>query len=215
LNSLGTIRTGGIAGTAFVVLLVVFGFATPPPPMIDDPASEYLEYLQDNRTMLMVQASLCILLSFPLFLFLGPLRDKIASFPLGEPLAGMAVLAFAAGWAAASAVQMALGGLAFLSDTDLDASLARNLFLLLNTAYTGPIVLFGVTALFSGLPFSRASSNIRFLGWAGILVAVVEVIVSFSWGSSGLLVPGQGMFLGYLVLMAYLLAVSIAMIRTK
>ena len=216
MNSLGTIRNGGIAGILYVVVLVGAGFLAPPPPAADEPASTFLDYLTDNRTASMIQASVTALLAIPLLPFAVTFGQRIRLLEGEHPILGTASAAgLLVAWAAAVPFMMVFGGLAWLSDGSLEEADARNLFLLVNIGYGGMLALWAGVAIFSGLALISAQGVARWLGWFGFLAALMCAVAVFGWATSGLLSPGMAIFPAYLAVSAYLLANAILMVRMK
>ncbi len=209
-------RAGGIAGIVFVVVLVGAGFIVPAPPAADDPASEYLEYLSENRTALMMQASITVVLSVPLFAFAACLAQWLRDPRSDAAAISMAAAgAIAAGWVVATPLSLAYGGLAYLADGRLEEADALSFMLLVTVAYGATVVLLGTGALLSGAALVAGSGARRWVGWFGVVAAALAAVAVFGWADSGLFSPGQPLFIGYLALMAYLLAVSVLMVRTS
>lgn len=214
VNALNSVRAGGIAGIAFVVGLVVVGFLAPPPPEANDPAAKYLDYLLDNRSLLMVQASLSIVLAAPLLLFAPSLWSTLASKVQGNrTLATAAAAGLLLGWASGSLLALLFGGLAYLSETTLDANSARNLMVLVNVGYGSAVFFWGMATLASGLVLTSETGWERWLGWSGVLVALISTAVQFTWADSGAFAPGFALFVGYLLSMVYFLALSVVLVR--
>jgi hypothetical protein len=213
---INAVRGGGFSGIVFVVALVVVGFIVSPPPMADDPAAEYLEYLADHRTALMIQASLTMLLSAPLFVFAVHLTPwlKEARGDAGA-IATAASAAIVSGWVVATPLAMAYGGLAYLADGRLAESDAFTLMSVVSVGYASPVTLFGVGALLSGAMLAAADGARRWAGWLGVAVAALAAVSAFSWADSGFFAPGQPLFIAYLGVMLYFLTVSVLMARSK
>jgi hypothetical protein len=184
--------------------------------MADDPASEYLEYLADNRNALMIQASITALLSVPLFVFVVSLGQWLKSARgETEAVSIAAGAAIAAGWVVATPLALAYGGLAYLADGRLAEADALSLSLLVTIGYGATVVLFGTGALLSGAVLTAGSGARRWVGWFGVVAAALAAMTVFGWADSGLFSPGQVLFIGYLALMVYVLALSVLMVRTK
>jgi hypothetical protein len=205
---------GGIAGIVFAVGLVVVNFMVPAPPMVDDPSGDFLDYLADNRTILMVQSSLIVLLTVPLALFLPWFGRYVHNLEPQERFLGLiAAVALAAGWALAVFDQMIFGGLAFVSESTLGADEARNLTIAFTVAWKAPLGAFALAAAASGLVFAARQGWLRWLGWLGIVAAALNVLGQFAWADDGLLAPDTGAFIAFLLVLAYLLLVAIGMTR--
>ena len=216
MKSLGTIRAGGVAGIIYIVFLVGAGFIVPPPPAADDPASKFLEYLADNRTTSMIQASVTALAAIPLLPFALAFGQRIRLLEGEHPVLGNATAAgLLVGWATAVPFMMLYGGLAWLSNGSLGETEAKNLSMLVNIGYGGVLSIWAAVAIFSGLALISAGGFARWLGWFGFLAALMCVVAVFGWASSGLLSPGMAIFPAYLAVSVYLLANAILMVRMK
>ncbi len=216
MNWLRSNRGGGIAGIIFVVSLVAVTFLVPPPPGVDEAASESAKYLTDNRSAMMIQASLSALPTFPLLLFvpvwrrfLDSRRDSNGVF---SEAASTAILL---GWAIGVAVALMFGALAFLSESTLDEESARNLSIILTVGYGGAVVFWGAGALFSGLALVGEKDAARWAGWLGVAASILSAISIFGWSDDGIMAPGQLMFVGYLGNMVFLLAASVLLVRAR
>ncbi len=208
------LRTGGIAGIIFVVGVVGINFIVPPPPEASDAPAKYLKYLADNRTALMIQSSVFALLIIPLLVFIPLFRQYVSSFEPAGGVAGRATeIGFVVAWAGIALLSTLYGGLAYLANSTLDEVQARNLYLLTNIAYYGVMAAWAGAALFSGLALLNGKGAVRLVGGLGVLSAIISAISVFAWADDGLFAPGFSTFLSYLVLMLYLLAVSILMVR--
>ncbi|WP_343392077.1 hypothetical protein [Candidatus Amarobacter glycogenicus] len=175
-----------------------------------------MEYLTDNRTVSMIQASVTALLAIPLLPFAITFGQRIRLLEGEHPILGTASAAgLLVAWAAAVPFMMVFGGLAWLANGSLEESDARNLFLLVNIGYGGMLALWAGVAIFSGLALISAQGVDRWLGWFGFLAALMCAVAAFGWASSGLLSPGMAIFPAYLAVSAYLLANAILMVRMK
>jgi hypothetical protein len=206
---------GAIAGLVFVIGLVVLVFIAPAPPAIDDSSGEFLDYLSDKRTHLMVQSSLMMLLWIPLALFAPWLWRYVDEREAPDSYIGLiAATSLVAGWALFTVVQMSFGGLAYVADQTLAADEARNLTVIFSVLWKAVIAALAITAVASGIVFVAQRSGLRWVGWFGIAVAVVIAAAQFTWSKEeGILAPDAGGFLPFLLVMVYLLVVAIAMTR--
>ncbi|MCK6565738.1 MAG: hypothetical protein L6Q80_13470 [Dehalococcoidia bacterium] len=216
MNRLKSNQGGGVAGIIFVLSMVVISFLVPPPPGTDEPASESLKYLADNRSAMMIQASLSALPTFPLFLLVPVWRRFLDSRGESNGVFSSATsTGILLGWAIGVAVALMFGALAFLSESTLDEEAARNLSVVLTVGYGGAVVFWGSGALFAGLALVGEKDAARWAGWLGIVVALLSAISVFGWSNEGLTAPGQLMFVGYLSNMVFLLTASILLLRDR
>lgn len=115
----------------------------------------------------------------------------------------------------ATPLALAYGGLAYLADGRLAEADALSLTLLVNIGYGATVVLWGTGALLSGAVLATGSGARRWVGWFGVVAAALAATTVFGWADSGLFSPGQPLLIGYLGLLAYLLALSVLTVRTK
>lgn len=216
MKGLGTIRNGGIAGIMFVVVVVGVGFLAPPPPAADDSAGKFLEYLRDNRTGLMIQASISCLAGIPLVPFALAFSQRLELLEGENAMLGKAsAVALLVGWAAVAPVAAMYGGLAWLANGSLGESDAKALTILVTVGYGAGVAMWAGAAIFSALALIGAEGRTRWLGWFGVVVAIVCAVGIFGWASSGTLSPGQAIFIPYIGVMIYLLANAIQMLRLE
>lgn len=216
MDWLKSTQAGGVAGIVAVVALLVVSFMVPAPPGVDEPASEYLAYLVDNRSMLMAQSSLSLLPTFPLLLFVPSFRRFLgASEDKNQVLAEGASLGIVAGWAIGILVSFQSGALAFLSESTLDEAQARNLMISLTVGYTAAVVLWGAAALLAGLALIGEKGAARWAGWFGVAVAILTAASLLGWDDDGVFAVGQLMFVAYLANFAFLLFGSVLLVRRK
>jgi len=214
MKSRNATRIGGVAGLVYVAMVVGAGFAVPPPPSADDSASKFLQYLSDNRTASMIQASITALAGIPLLPFAIAFGRRIRALEGEQPILANATTAgLLVGWAAAVPFMMMYGGLSWLANGSLTETEARNVMMLVNIGYGGMLALWAGTGIFSGLALVSTGDFTRVVGWFGFVAALLCVIAVFGWANSGLLSPGQAIFPAYLAFSLYMLMNSILMIR--
>lgn len=213
--TLTSARGGGIAGIVFVVSLFISALMVPPPPGADAPSAEFLEYFVDNRGALMLSSSLSLLPTLPLFVFVPALWRRLSgSDGANRTLPISTIAGILLGWVVGLIFAMVYGGVAYLSDSTLDADNARNFALLVTVGYSPAVFLWGVAALSSGLILAAGRGMERWVGWFGVLVFAICTVVQFSWADDGVFAPGDLLFAGYMVFMLYIVVLSILLIRT-
>jgi hypothetical protein len=216
MDSLKSVKAGGIAGIIFVVALVAISFLVPAPPAADAPAADSLDYLVDNRSAVMFQASLSTLPTFALFLFVRAfwkyLDDREQS---GHAFSAAAIAGILLGWSVGVVLALMYGALAYLSETTLDASQARNLAILITVGYGGAVVFWGAASLFAGLVLAASGGAARWVGWYGVVAGIISAISVFGWADDGLFAAGGLMFVGYLANLLFLLAASVLLTRAR
>ncbi len=213
-------KLAGAAGILFVVLTLVSAFIVSPPPSADESPAKFLEYFDDNRTVLLVQMIIGFIAAIPAVLFLSGFWNLVrgeeaeggifaTTALVGFVLAGAVVLV-ATGW---------IGALGYLGDGNgLDEGNARTLSLLGSVLCNSAI--FAGFATFEGgsaLVLLNGSAFPKWLGWAGLVVSLLGLLGMFSIGREGFFAPfGPASFLAFLSFSAYVVLVSIFMwLRAK
>lgn len=184
--------------------------------MADDPPEEFLEFFQDKRGLLMIQASLLSLATIPAFLFLPWFGRLVKSYEPEDGVLGSAsVLAFVVGLAMVTLLGMVYAGIAFVSNETLDLVAAKNLSILVSAGFHGAFAPFAAFAAFSGLALVTGKGLTRWVGVFGLLTAVVCIGAVFGWGDDGVAAPGGPLLpAGSIVLMLYIVASCILLFRT-
>jgi hypothetical protein len=216
MPSLTSVKAGGVIGLVFVVITVIGMFLAPAPPGADEASAEFLEYLTDNRTALMVQSSITNFAGIPLVLF-AVLLGKWLGGPgsKSDVFSRAATLSWIAAWAAVAPLGIMYGGLAYVSKTSLDADLARTLALVLTSGFVTGILLMGLAAAATGAVLITKQGLLRILGWLGFVVLALAVLSSFPWADDGALSLGPSLFFGYIGALVFVLLTSIAMLRSS
>jgi hypothetical protein len=208
-------KLAGAAGIVFVVLTLVGAFVVSPPPSADESAAKFLEYFDDNRSVLLAQMLIGFFSVIPAILFVSGFRNVLrreeaeggilaASAVIGFILAGAVVLV-ATGW---------LGALGYLGDGNgLEEGQARTLSLLGTlVCNSGIFVAFATFEGSSGYVLLNGSTLPKWLGWVGLIVSVLALIAVFSVAKDGVFAPfGPASFLAFLSFSAYVVLVSICM----
>ena len=210
-------RIGGAAGILFVVLFLVGAIGLQgDTPMTTDPPAEVREYLADNGTRYLTgDFIISIGFVFGFWPFLSALRSLLGQAE-GEPrmwsryalIGGLVATVFGAlsslFWGA-----LALGGADVADD-----SLTRTFMHASDYGFSGITFAFAAFVVASSLVILRTGVLWRWLGWAG-LVDGVALVIGSAWTIDGD-PEGPLAFLGFIaliVLLLWVLAVSIAMLR--
>jgi hypothetical protein len=203
-------REGGLAGIAFVALAVLWAiiFATADRPSYNSADDAVSEFWSDsgNRRLLLLGALAMSLAGVALLWFLGSLRVVLRRAE-GEP-ARLATIAFSGGvvlTALLFAKNAIEGGLALALEFEQGFTLDPDVFRALNAVFLGLLIHEGLAAAVlvgaASLLVLRTRVFPRWLGWAGLAVAVVALL---SW-----LIPGVPLVL----VLAWILAASVLMLR--
>ena len=199
------------------MLLLIVGFLLPgEPPKADDPVEEFTSFLVDKRGSVLAQA-LLIGLGSGLFLFwAGALRSRL------EAAGRTAMTNVFFGGAVASAT-LNLVGVAIFAGTAFEAaSLGDDV---LNRALfdIGTDVLaisgFAVATFFAAASLAAAGTGAlpRWAVSTGLVAAAVQLVTTLAVvASSGFFAAGEAFgFLGFFVAVVWIIAVSIAMLRSE
>jgi hypothetical protein len=203
-------RSGGFVGIAFVALTVLWAIvlATADRPSYnsaDDAISEFWSDSGSRRLMLLADLSLS-LAGVALLWFLGSFRVVLRRAE-GEP-ARLATIAFAGGvvLSALLFVKNAIeGGLALALEFEQGFTLDPDVFRAMNAVFLGVLIHEGLAATVligaASLLVLRTRVFPRWLGWAGVAVALLALL---SW-----LIPGVPLVL----VLAWILVASVLMVR--
>jgi hypothetical protein len=203
-------RSGGFAGLAFVALTVLWAivFATADRPSYNSADDAVTEFWSDsgNRRLLLLADIAVGLAGVALLWFLGSFRVVLRRAE-GEP-ARLATIAFVGGVVLATLlfVKNAIeGGIALALEFEQGFTLDPDVFRALNAVFLGLLIHEGLAAAVlvgaASLLVLRTRVFPRWLGWAGLAVAVIALL---SW-----LIPG----LPLVLVLAWILAASIVMLR--
>jgi hypothetical protein len=192
------VRFGGIAGVIFAVLIAIGAFATGgPPPDISAAGSDVIRYYSSSAGKLAYTVGGALPTPFAAFFFAtvtlrlwGRVADR-----------GWLLIAFSAsaitGAVATAGNIVVWGPLAYGS---LDAATAHGLNAALATGHVGVGLMILTTVLAYGVVQSRIAGFPRWLGYLGLLTAVLEAVSFLSSVSNG--APG---IVGFVALLAFLL----------
>jgi hypothetical protein len=203
-------KVGAAGGIVFVVLqmasqaLIQAGGGEPP---FDAPASAIVAFFMAKDSQLFAAGEYLSVLSLIAFLwFLGSLWAALRRAE-GEP-AWLSLVAAASGVVLVATVGGGGWPLAvFRREEGLDPQIARLLFDEGNFAFANAWVMLASLSLASGVVSIRTGALPRWLGWAGVAIAVGLLAARAVWASSGLVFIPFGM--SYL----WLIAVSTVLIR--
>ncbi|GEM_PF-959473 len=210
-------RLGAIGGIVFVVLVVVSTFIAPGPPKASDPVEKITTYFTDHRSAILLSGYLGSLALIPVIVFIAALYALLRD---AEGLSGGLALA-SFGSALITGVFATMTGvlnsvLAF-TGRDADAATIRGLYNLDQMA--GTFIWFPLVAwlLFASLVMLRMAGGYRWVGWLGMLEAIVGLLSGASLARSGFFALGGILgLIAFLIFAVWVLATSILMLmRTR
>jgi hypothetical protein len=213
-------RLAGAAGIVFIVLTLIGAFIVSPPPSADESPAKFLEYFDDNRSVLLVQMILGFAGVIPAILFISGFWNLLRG---DEAAGGIFATAAAIGFVLAGAVVLVatgwIGALGYLGDGNgLEEGDARTLSLLGSVLCGSAIfVSFATFEGSSALVLLKGSVLPKWLGWVGLVVGVLGLVGVFSVAKDGAFAPfGPASFLAFLSFSAYVVLVSVFMwLRAK
>jgi hypothetical protein len=193
------VRWSGVAAIAFVVLILVSGFAGGSPPSADDGVAKIRDYFVDHRTGLLV-GTLLGLVAVPLGVWFAVLLRELVRVDRLTDALGTASLA---GFVLAAALALA-GGAVLVAATYVDGT-AKSIgddairivyeaqLLLFSSAEAG-IALFATTA---ALAIRRSAALPGYTVWFGFLAAAANVVGMISVLGAGVSVLGFVGLIGF------------------
>jgi Domain of unknown function (DUF4386) len=162
-----------LAGVAFLVVLIVSFLVGGEPPDASEPAQEIVDHYVDNKDAVQIGAALSTLAALLLVFFAGILRRVLrAAEGVGGTLSAVAfagAIIMATGAAIDASISFALADRA----EDIDPVAVQALQALWDNDFF-PIALgSSVLLLGAGLSIVRHGALPRWLGWVGIVLAVI------------------------------------------
>lgn len=208
-------RVPAIGGIIAVVLTALAVIMSGSPPMIDDDTSEIASYFSDDRGLLLTATYLQVLATIPFFIFLAGFTRMLRRAE-GED-SFLATTAFGAGVATGAMAVLCtavFGTLAFNANKDYaDESMTRALWNLQAIGFNFLGIFVGTFLLAAGVSIVRSGVLGRWLGWAGVVAAVVAVVGACAFADDGALAPSGALGLITLGLfLAFVLVSSIMML---
>jgi hypothetical protein len=208
-------KLAGAAGIVFIVATLVSAFIVSPPPMADESNAKFVEYFNDHRTVLLVQMIIAVLADIPAFLFIAGFWQLLRSEEsAGGILATTSIISYVVGGAVITVASGWLGGMGYLGDGNgLEEGSARMLSVLgTMVCFSGIFAAFAAAQAASGILLLKGTILPRWLGWIGLLAAVISLVALFSVAKSGAFAPfGFVSFAGLLSFSLYVLLVSVFM----
>lgn len=188
-------RLGGVAGIAFVILVLISFFIPGDPPGFNDSSQEFSQYLTDNRGELQVTMALWIAAGPVFLLFLGALV-RVLRIGEGQGPATLTAVAYGGGLLFLALILLAAGMLwAAAYHEGLEPELARSLYYASNAGFllsigVGMTALVGASAAI-GLATGRLG---RWLNSYGAVLAAYTFVIAIvgSFAETGAFNPNDG-----------------------
>lgn len=179
-------------------------------PTFNAPAADILTFYENRDPALSALGGyLTVLSSIPFLWFIGVLWGVLRQH---EPEPGwLSLVAFGSGLLAISAVILAAGGweLALIRINEgLTGDIARLTFDQGNLGFANYQVALGGLALATGIVALRDGALPRWLGWLGVVTAVLLFVNRWFWFE-----PSPLIFVPYMLFMVWLFATSAVLIR--
>jgi hypothetical protein len=179
---------GALAGLLWVVS--VFVLEAGGNPADPDTAADVVAHFEDNRTPILVAGTIHALGGFVFLWFLAALRPVLRRLPGETDFLSSA--AFAAGIAAAALMLALMGPQTTGATTDvelLDPGAAVAFWRLAHVFFVAAEIAFAAFVLALSLLALRGVLLPRWLGWAGIAIAVILLVPPVGWLALLFLLP--------------------------
>ena len=206
-------RLGGISGIIFIVLVIVSSFIAPGPPKASDPAEKITAYFTDHRGAILLSGYLGGLAIIPAVVFIAALYTLLRE---AEGLSGgLALASFGSALLTGvfATTSSLLGSVLAFTGRDADAATMRGLYNL--DQMFGTFIWFPLVAwlLFASLIMLRIAGGYRWVGYLGILEAIVGLVGGASLARNGFFALGGPMgLIAVLIFAVWVLATSILML---
>jgi hypothetical protein len=212
MENKGWERYGAVGGIGFVVLLLISAFMVPAPPHVDAPTLKVAKYFLDHPNRLLASNMIGAFAVLPFLWFVSHLRNSLAAVEGGGD--GLASLVFGSGIAligVGALLSVPSGVLAFAakqhSEVITNGAFVRGLYdmnLMMINVLTIVLGLFVAAAAYAMV---RHELAVPWLGWAGMVIAVVSWIAGglgffVTKHNGGLAALGFVSFLGFLAFVA-------------
>jgi Domain of unknown function (DUF4386) len=208
-------RWSALGGAVFAVLIIVAGFLPGSPPKTSDSTAKIAKFVNDNAGAIRWQAFVGALATVALLWFLGAVWRVLRRAEGGNPrLTVVAVVGavFAAVMGAVGSVMLASLGIVGAGGTGSPATLRFAYVLSTNLAFAVVVGVAVFLAAFS-VVIVRTGAYPKWLGWVGILIALISVVAAAAVSSTRdvFMVLGFVAFLGSTL---WLIVISILMMRS-
>jgi len=206
------VRISAASGIAFAIFVLISAFIAGVPPAADDSPDEIASFFVDNDTKLLTAAYFQGLATVFFIWFLGTLRERLSHAGSTRLVTSLVVAAAVTG-ALAMAAQAVAATVAYRTaaagNVDLTVALFDAQLMLFN------MVAFGMAAIAAaaGLVMIRFKALSPWLGYGGLLSALVNLVAGASYAKDGVFMAGGVLgFVGFLGFVAFIVATSVMMI---
>lgn len=207
-------KAAGAAGVLFIALTLAAGFLVQPPPTASHSPAKFFEYYNDNRNALLAQGIIAVLANIPAFVFVGGLWTLLRREE-GDAgvLAAAAIFAFVVLDGIATLASAWSMGIAALADGNgLTEEMSRTLGVVSTMVQSGLMSAMAPAAGISGYILTRGTTMPRWIGFIGLLGAVLGVIAIFGVANDGAFTPfGLFSFGAFLAFSAYVIVLGVFM----
>jgi Domain of unknown function (DUF4386) len=181
-------RVAGIAGIIFILLIALPGFASGAPPDTDKPATEFLKYVQENRSGILVGTFFSGLADVFVVFFIGGLVMALRRLGAAPLLLIASVVALVLTGAVATVGGLLQVGAAYRLNgaQHVDAETIRLVYDASTAAFV--LISFSLAAflLVNGMMMASVRLFPTWLAWLGMVGAAVELVGTPSlFGTSG------------------------------
>jgi len=206
-------RVAGVSGILFVAVALVCFFITGAPPAIDDPDSEILNWLADQRTLILISQWGTLLSLLPALPFFGYLITQLRKSEGSEAtLTTAALLAVGLALALGDVVAVVFGAGGFYAKHGLTEANARLIWDISAIGIAAQLSAVGIFGILSGWLILAKGAFASWVGWLGVLAGVLGIAGSACLASDGAfaataplaVLPGFGGFMLYSLVIAVL-----------
>ena len=202
-------RLSGLAGIVFAVLILAALAVQGVLPNADAPVEEVRAFFVDDRDAILAGVWLRFLAGFAFVWFLGTLRSALRRAEGGT--GRLAAVAFGSGLvflAAGLVSNVALAGVAFTADREVDEGVAVALLTMTHFGYIagGMALAWLLAATF--FVVVRTGVFSRLIGWTGVAIGLAAIVCGLAFAGTRAELAAHPFFV------VWVLAVSVLLLRT-